>query len=66
MQFFILLCGGLFTLMVYFLPTFIAIMRNHPNLAAIFIINLFLGWSLVAWVISLAWSFTAITPRHRS
>lgn len=66
MPLFTLICGGLITLMIYFLPTFVAILRKHPNLAAIFIINLFLGWSLVAWVASLAWSFIAFTPDHRS
>ena len=63
MEFFILLCGGLFSLMVYFFPTFIAILRKHPDLAAIFVINLFLGWSLIAWVVSLAWAFKSIDAR---
>lgn len=41
---------------VYFLPTIIAKINNQPNFASIFVLNLFLGWSLVGWVISLVWA----------
>lgn len=40
----------------YLLPTMIAYMRKHPNAAPIFVVNLFLGWTLLGWVITLAWS----------
>jgi hypothetical protein len=40
-------CLGLFGLLIYFLPFFVAAMRGHQNTAAIFILNLFLGWSFV-------------------
>jgi hypothetical protein len=50
-----LVCGIAFFLFgLYFLPTIIA--RHHPNRPSIFIVNLFLGWTLVGWVISLAWA----------
>lgn len=48
--------------LAYFIPTGIAMLRNHPSMASIAIVNLFLGWSLIGWVIALAWSFSAI-PR---
>lgn len=41
---------------LYFLPTIIAIFRNHHQCAAITVINLFFGWTFIGWVISLAWS----------
>lgn len=44
-------------LFVYFLPTFVASKRNHKNTTPIFVLNLFLGWSFVVWVIVLAWAF---------
>lgn len=47
-----------FLLGLYFLPTIVAIFRNHPNTIPIFILNLFLGFTLLVWVIALAWSFT--------
>ena len=55
-----LVCIGLFAFFVYFLPAFIAGMRRHTNAAAIFILNLLLGWSFIGWVIALVWSFTAV------
>jgi hypothetical protein len=44
----------------YFLPTIIAVARGHHNAAAIFLLNLFLGWSFLGWVIALVWSATAV------
>jgi cytochrome c biogenesis protein CcdA len=41
---------------VYFLPTFIAVNREHPDRYAIFIINLFFGWTFLGWIACLAWS----------
>lgn len=52
--FFLLFVGIMFW--IYFLPTYIARKRHHNNTAAIFILNLFLGWSLVGWVIALVWA----------
>lgn len=46
------------SLVAYFLPTIMASSRDHNNTAAIFILNLFLGWTFVGWVIALVWSFT--------
>lgn len=42
----------------YFIPWIIASGRSHPNTVAIFVLNLFLGWSLIGWVAALIWSFT--------
>ena len=41
---------------VYFIPTIVALEKKHINKQAIFILNLFLGWSLVGWVIALIWA----------
>jgi len=38
---------------VYFLPSIIADLRNKKNSGVIFAINLFLGWSLIGWVVPL-------------
>jgi hypothetical protein len=42
----------------YFLPTIIAGSRHKSNFAAIFALNLLLGWSLIGWVVSLVWALT--------
>lgn len=44
---------------VYFIPTFIGSIRNHPNAVAITLLNLFLGWTLIGWVAALVWSVLA-------
>lgn len=46
-------------LIFYFLPSFVATGRKHPNGAAITVLNLFLGWTLLGWVVALIWSVTA-------
>ncbi len=42
---------------VYFLPALIARDRKHHNAAAIFVLNLLLGWTLLGWVAALIWAF---------
>jgi Superinfection immunity protein len=44
----------------YFLPWIIASHRAHPNKYPIIVINIFLGWTLVGWVVALAWSCSHI------
>lgn len=39
---------------VYMLPVFIAGHRHVHNRASIAVVNIFLGWTLVGWVIALA------------
>lgn len=46
--------------LVYFIPTIIAVIRKHPNIAAIMTVNLLLGWVCVGWIVALVWALTAI------
>ena len=46
----------LLALISYFLPTVVASIRRHTDKGPIFVINLFLGWSLIGWVVALAWA----------
>lgn len=45
---------------VYFLPSWIAGARNHPNISALFVTNLLLGWTAIGWIAAFIWSFSAI------
>ncbi len=45
---------------LYFLPTIVALARKRPNVLPIGLLNLFLGWTLVGWVVALVWA-TATT-----
>jgi hypothetical protein len=42
---------------LYCLPAFVAVWRDHRNLNSIVVVNIFLGWTFVGWVIALAWAF---------
>jgi Superinfection immunity protein len=51
---------------LYFSPGAVAATRHHPNRMPIFLLNLFLGWTLVGWVAALVWaySFTQLQSTH--
>lgn len=59
-------------IVMYLLPAINAQWREHPQIGAIVVINLFFGWTLLGWVIALAWSCSYINPdqpkapKHRS
>jgi hypothetical protein len=52
------------TLAGYFFPSIIAVCRGHHNTLAIFLLNLFLGWTGLGWLGALIWSATAIVRRN--
>jgi hypothetical protein len=39
---------------LYFLPSMVAVSRKVTNQGSIFVINFFLGWSFIGWVVALA------------
>ena len=43
-------------LAIYFLPAIVALGREKRNKNAILLLNIFLGWTLVGWVVALVWS----------
>lgn len=49
-------------LAVYFLPTLVAVYRNVPNVGSIVVVNLFLGWTLIGWVVALAMAARTVRP----
>jgi len=48
----------LIIIVIYLFPSLIAYKRSHLNMDAILILNLFLGWTFLGWVIALVWAFT--------
>ena len=42
--------------LLYFLPTIEAALRFHPNQTSITLVNLLLGWTLLGWVVAIAWA----------
>ena len=47
---------GIILLMIaiYFIPTMVA--SNKKNVLAIFMLNFFLGWTFIGWVVALVWA----------
>jgi hypothetical protein len=43
-------------ILLYVLPTIIALCRHHRSAAAIALVNLLLGWSVIGWFFALIWS----------
>ena len=44
----------------YVVPTIISISRKHPNNGSICVVNLLLGWTIIGWIIALAWAVSNI------
>ena len=42
----------------YFLPTIIAFARKKDSAGAVFILNFFLGWTFIGWVVCLIWALS--------
>ncbi len=53
----IVVCG----LFVYFMPSMYAIGTKHGM--AIFMLNLFLGWTVLGWIGALIWAF--LSPNNK-
>lgn len=57
MSFLLVFC---FFAALYLLPTIYAGSRSHPDMGAILTINLLLGWTLIGWVVAMAWAAKSI------
>jgi hypothetical protein len=50
----------LFLTLLYFLPAIIG--RNEADATGIFLLNIFLGWTLIGWVAALIWAISSDRP----
>jgi hypothetical protein len=50
--------------LLYFLPLIIAVSRGVRNQGSILVINLFLGWTLIGWIVALAMAAKTVEPSH--
>jgi hypothetical protein len=48
--------------LMYFLPTILAFARNKRDTTAILLLNLFLGWTMIGWVVALVWAVKTDVP----
>ena len=58
------LFGLLILAALYFTPTIVAKVRNVPDFGSVFVLNLFLGWTVIFWVIALAMASRSAQARR--
>ena len=51
-----------FGFVMYFLPTIIAFARSKRDTGAILLLNFFLGWSVIGWIVALVWAVKTDYP----
>ncbi len=56
---------GLLGVLFYFLPTIIAFIKKPPSIASVVVINVFLGWTFIGWVVALAMAFRDGRPQQQ-
>ncbi|OAD82078.1 hypothetical protein ATN89_21515 [Comamonas thiooxydans] len=49
--------------MLYLLPSFEAWKREQPNITPTVLVNVFLGWSLIGWVVAMVMAFKSTEPQ---
>jgi hypothetical protein len=55
--------GALILFALYFVPTIVAVVRKVPNTGSIIVIDLFLGWTFIGWVVALAMACRTVPSR---
>ena len=51
-----------FGFVMYFLPAIIAFARSKRDTVAILMLNFFLGWTMIGWVVALVWALKTDVP----
>lgn len=53
---------ALIVVAVYFVPMAVAAVMSHRQLAAIAVLNLLAGWTVLGWIGALVWAFVTPAP----
>lgn len=64
--FIVVVCVICSLVVLYMLPSIVAAARDHRNIAAILVLNILLGWTLIGWAIAIVWAFMATERRERA
>jgi hypothetical protein len=51
-----------FGFVMYFLPSILAFARDKRDTTGIVLLNLFLGWTMIGWVVALVWAVKTDVP----
>lgn len=47
---------------MYFLPSIIALARSKRDIVGIVLLNFFLGWTMIGWIVALVWAVKTDYP----
>ncbi|WPB59040.1 superinfection immunity protein [Xylophilus sp. GOD-11R] len=51
-----------FAVLLYLLPIYEAVSRDHAKAVSIGLVDLLLGWTIVGWIVALVWALRAPKP----
>ena len=51
---------------LYWLPSIFALMRRVPAWGQVVVVNLFLGWTFIGWIVALVMAFRAVPDAGRA
>ena len=51
---FLITIGVIAVVVAYFIPTIIATQRKVPSSGSVVVVNFFLGWTVIGWIVALA------------
>ncbi len=51
-----------FGFVMYFLPSIIALARSKRDIVGIVLLNFFLGWTMIGWIVALVWAVKTDYP----
>ncbi|MBN9589874.1 MAG: hypothetical protein BGN85_06205 [Alphaproteobacteria bacterium 64-11] len=49
---------------IYWLPTIVAIARQTNSALGVAVLNFFLGWTVIGWIVALMWALAASSGPH--
>jgi hypothetical protein len=50
---------------IYFGPSIVAALKDHPKAGTIFVLNLCFGWTGIAWAVLMFWAWSQGKPIDR-
>ena len=57
-MFFAIMC-----ILIYMLPAIIAGARSHKSYGSVAVVNIFLGWTFIGWIVALSMAFSGNTAK---
>ncbi|NCA66663.1 MAG: superinfection immunity protein [Clostridia bacterium] len=54
--------AGIVGLIIYFIPSYIAVRNDHRSKGWIILVNILLGFTVVGWIVALLWAVN--TPKR--